>query len=423
MSTSTLLNKNKEYYLYALVYVAMIMLAPHSGFGYDLWCWAEWSVYIHNHGLEDIYNMHTDYPPLYLYVLELFGWIKGNEHAIRESIFQLKYITLVFEFCSVFILFTYIQKSDRAWVFLFIVLNPGFFYNNIIWGQVDGILGFLLLSCIVLVLSRKNTLAILLFLISLNFKIQSIIFLPLLLFILIHNISDYKGLTHVLYVLLALAALQLLIISPYLSKASFEHLSNTMLQSVDKYPIVSMNAYNCWYWFWENKDVTKINDAGKWLAISYKIWGLLLFFISSVAALIPVFVTSIKDAVVKNKEPYKNIGQLFLSAGLIAVLFFFCNTQMHERYSHYGLIFLAAYFTVSGNYLPFLFMSIAYFLNMESVLKALQFPNYRIVLFNADFIAAIYFLLIIYLYFLIYKKSDLIGQIREALHALSKKQF
>jgi Gpi18-like mannosyltransferase len=422
MSTYTPLNNKKEYYLYALIYVVLILLTPRTGMEFDMWRWTEWCIYIYKNGLETIYDSHTDYPPLYLYILNIFGWIKGSEQSIRDSIFQLKYITLLFEFGSIFILFKYVEKSLRPWVFLFIVFNPGFFYNNIIWGQIDGILAFFLLASIVLVLSRKNTLAILVFVLSLNFKVQSVIFLPLLLILFVHNSSDYKGLTHALYVLLAMLSLQLLIILPYLAKIPAEQLFNTMLQSADKYPMISIDAFNWWCWFGGNDYyLSQTKDTGTFISITHKSWGLLLFFVTSILALLPILATSIKEASIKNTERYKHIDKVFLSAGLTAVLFFFFNTQMHERYSHYGLIFLAAYFTVSGNYLPFLFISIAYFLNMESILHALPFANHGIALFNANFIAAIYFLLIIYLYFLIYQKYPIIIQIKETIRSVLKK--
>lgn len=423
MYTSTLLNKNKEYYLYTMLYITFIILTPKNGMGFDMTCWSEWSIFIFNNGLENIYNSHADYPPLYLYILEFFGWLKGSEEAIRKSIYQLKYLTLLFEFGSIFILFKYINKSERPWFFLFILLNPGFFYNSIIWGQVDGILAFLLLSSVVLALSRKNFLALIVFVLSINFKVQSIIFLPLLLFILIHNISDYKGLQYSLFVILAIISLQILLIAPYLSETSSEQLFSTMLQSVDKYPAISKNAYNWWYWFWDNNQPSHTTDSETWLSISYKSWGLILFFTTSIAALVPVFAMVLKEALAKNKDYLKHIDKIFLSAGIVPILFFFCNTQMHERYSHYGLIFLAAFVTVSGNYLPFILLSIAYFLNLESVLEALPFSNHAIVLFNADFIAAIYFSLIVYLYFLIYKKSHFENNIKEVVFSLQKKKI
>jgi Gpi18-like mannosyltransferase len=402
----------KEYFLYGLIYIIFLILAPHTGLWNDVLCWTDWCVYIHKNGLENVYHSYTDYPPLYHYILSFFAWIKNDESSIRNYIYELKYITLLFEFCSIFILFGYIKKELRPWIFLFVILNPGFFYNNIIWGQVDGIFSFLILSSIILAINRKNTAALFLFILGLTFKVQAIIFFPLLLFILIHNFSDYKSFAYALCVMLSITCFMLLIISPFIYSDTVNLMLHTFSNAVDKYPAVSLNAYNWWYWFFDG-DLTKISDTGLFLHISYKTWGLVCFFIASVIALIPVFTISIYESMNKNKERFNAIDKIFLAAALITIVFFFFNTQMHERYSHYALIFLGAYFAVSGNYIPFLLLSIAYFLNLEAGLMALNLPNYKILLFNPRFVAGVYFILMAYLYYLSYKGSNPLKKIRE----------
>jgi len=402
----------KEYFLYGLVYLMFVILAPHTGLWNDVLCWTDWCVYIHKNGFENIYHSYTDYPPLYHYILRFFAWIQHDESAIRNHIYELKYITLLFEFCSIFLLFRYVKKELRPWIFLFIMLNPGFFYNNIIWGQVDGIFSFLILFSVILAINRNNTAALLLFTLGLTFKVQAIVFFPLLLFILIHNFADYKGIVHVLWTITSIACLILLLISPFIYSNTITLMLNAFFNSIGKYPIVSLNAYNWWYWFFDG-DLTKISDTGLWLHISYKTWGLILFFIASSTALLPVFVISIVQAMNKSREKFKEIDKVFLAAALITLVFFFFNTQMHERYSHYAFIFLGAYFAISGNYLPFLLLSIAYFLNLEAGLQALNLPNYKILLFQPHFVAGIYFVLIAYLYYLTYKNLRLPKQLKE----------
>ena len=56
---------------------------------------------------------------------------------------------------------------------------------------------------------------------------------------------------------------------------------------------------------------------------------------------------------IKVVKQLKNIDIVFASAASVTILFFFFNTQMHERYSHYALIFLAGYFAVKNNYFLF----------------------------------------------------------------------
>ena len=147
----------------------------------------------------------------------------------------------------------------------------------------------------------------------------------------------------------------------------------------------------------------------------------MLFFFSSVVALMPVFIICISQIFLKTKEPFKYVDKVFLSAGLISLIFFFCNTQMHERYSHYALIFMAGYFAVTTNYIPFLLVSVAYFLNMEDVLMALKFPNYSVAVFVPEYIAGLYLVIITYLYYLLYSKLDLLDRIKILLHTIFSK--
>lgn len=407
----TPLNNYKEYFLYALIYVMFITLMQLTGHHGDNGCWSSWSNYIVNQGIGNVYHAGTDYPPLYYYVLDLYGHLMGSEESIIKNIYWLKSITFLAEFGSIFLLFRYVKKENQPWLFLFIMLNPGFFYNSLIWGQVDGIFGFLTISMVLLAIHRKNTFALICFILCLNFKVQGIIFLPLLILLLIHNLSDYKGFLHALFVILILIGLQTLIILPFIINGTLELLWTAVMHSVGKYSQVSINAYNMHYWLFEGNP-TEIEDAGIWKGISYKNWGMICFFIASAFTLIPIFVTSIQSALHRNADPFKLMEKVFLSAALIGLSFFFFNTQMHERYSHYALIFLAAYFAVAGNYLPFLCCATACFLNEESVLRVLNLPNYDVAIFYPKAIAVLYAVIIVYLYYLLYAGSDLLNNIK-----------
>ena len=58
---------------------------------------------------------------------------------------------------------------------------------------------------------------------------------------------------------------------------------------------------------------------------------------------------------------------------------------------------------------------------MEAVLRALSFPNYGILIFNPVFIAIIYFVLIVVLYYLIYKDSNFLVNIKHIINSLRSK--
>jgi hypothetical protein len=86
---------------------------------------------------------------------------------------------------------------------------------------------------------------------------------------------------------------------------------------------------------------------------------------------------------------------VLLSFGTIPLLFAFFNTQMHERYWHAAILFLAAYGFLRHDYLPYVLASVAYFLNLEGILRFLQLKNYGVLVFQPWFVAALFGLTIL----------------------------
>lgn len=91
-----------------------------------------------------------------------------------------------------------------------------------------------------------------------------------------------------------------------------------------------------------------------------------------------------------------------LIASLIPLLFFYFNTQMHERYSHPAFIFLILYAVIQNKPLPSIIGCLAYLLNLDAVLKSIVFQNYGVFIFSREFISALYLITIIWLYILLY---------------------
>ena len=81
----------------------------------------------------------------------------------------------------------------------------------------------------------------------------------------------------------------------------------------------------------------------------------------------------------------------------------FFNTQMHERYWHASLLFLASYAFLSRNYWPFALVSVAYFLNLEATLHFLDLHNYKVLIFNSRFVAGIFALAIVLAFSSLYR--------------------
>ncbi len=328
--------------LFSLFFVIM----PHNGNSFDMGCWKQWAEYIFKNGLGNVYQSNTDYLPLFHYVLKIFGLLQGNVENIGRNIHFLKSFTLLFHFVTGFFLISFIKKriisSDKKIVYvLFYLLNIAILYNTVVWGQVDAIL-----TCFVFIASyfafKKNVLLSLIFLIlAINFKLQAIIFLPVIGLMLLPIIISTFSIKNLLKWIFIPFILQIIILLPFILSGTLDKLWFVITGSVGKWPFVSMNAYNIWDFILSGNLYT-MHDNKTFIGISYKQWGLLMFFVTSGIALFPLFKHGYLS--VRKKTDFNfPLEKFLIICGIIPLLFFYFNTQMHERYAHPAFVFLIAY--------------------------------------------------------------------------------
>lgn len=399
----------RKYALLCLFFFGLfLVIAPRPGFMSDIYCWSRWASYIFEHGLGNVYHSDTDYLPLYHYILKLYGSCQGSIEHIHQNIYYLKFITLPFHFVTGLFLALLIKKEQETWDqtilnVLFYVLNIAVLYNSIIWGQIDAMVTSLIfIACFFAY--RKEVLGALCFMIvALNLKLQAIIFIPVIGLLVLPVMIQQYTVRRLLQWLLIPLTIQCLIISPFLYAGTFGSLWGVVTGSVGKFPVVSMNAYNLWDFLLDGNLIT-MQDSQQYWGLTYRNWGLLFFFVSSGIALLPLL-QAVYQTIFKQKDFNFPLEQLLLIAGIIPLLFFFLNTQMHERYSHPALVFVIAYAIHQAKPTIAILVSVAYLLNMEGVMKFLELPNYATLIFDRDFIALLYLLSIILLYAALFQKN------------------
>jgi Gpi18-like mannosyltransferase len=390
---------------YLPILLLLIVLTPTTGHGWDCYCWGEWCKYQNQHGISNTYRGWTDYLPLYHYILNLFGKMIGNIEEIPRYIYRLKYITYLFELGSTLIIFYILNNQFKdffksLFYSIFYFLNFAVLYNSAIWGQVDGIMTFFVFASIVSAYYNKIILSILLFVLAVNMKLQAMFFLPLLLYVLALHF-ERKQLVKIGISLFCALLLQFLIISPFYFNGDFDKLWNVIENSVGKFPHITMNAYNFWALLVDSKNFFD-SDADQFWLFSYKSWGLLLFLSSSFMALIIPLVRVFKKLIL-GKSLNNSLNEILLLGAIIPLLFFFFNTQMHERYSHPAFIFITIYSLLNRKIHILVIPSIAYFLNLEDVLQAFNTQNYSTLIYTPFFIALLYLLTIVLLFIELYK--------------------
>ncbi|MBU6324753.1 MAG: hypothetical protein KJS92_04630, partial [Bacteroidetes bacterium] len=158
-------------------------------------------------------------------------------------------------------------------------------------------------------------------------------------------------------------------------------------------------AFNFWYLVLpETVNPVDLSDRAIWLSgISYHAWGMLLLFGSLFLFATLLFGKRLLQACRNRQFPSFSLDDYLLSGTMLALCFFFFPTQMHERYSHPAWLFMGLWCIRNVQLMPFILFSVAYYLNMEMVLRSLELNNYEVFYFKPIFIAFLYAILLAYL--------------------------
>jgi Gpi18-like mannosyltransferase len=306
-------------------------------------------------------------------VLFGFGRLAHGAERIYRYRHLLKIPTLLFDFWGAIWAVRFFGGGDSNQRFILSLLfffNVGYLYNTLAWEQVDAILGTLAFAAIVQALRQRVVSSMVLFVLTINMKTQGIIFLPplLLLWAPQWRLAPRRlgqG------VLLA-AAVQVLILLPYIVAGKVEKIAKVVAGAVDYFPMVSLNCFNMWVVLVHPYDLP---DTLKWAGLSYKQWGLLGFLVASAVVLLPLGLRTLQLLRTRAAFSLHDAPLVLLSLGLVPVVFCYFNTQMHERYWHPALLLLGSYALLRQRYALFCVFSGAYFLNLEYALKY-QVPPY-----------------------------------------------
>lgn len=395
------------------VFVLFLFLIPDTTTPgkFDRRCWITWSNYISGNGLGNVYKLGVNYLPLYHYVLYLYGKLYESTEGIIYHINSLKYITFFFELLGVYFVYRLIRdqyKNTLAGVFvlLLIILNPVFLYDSVLYGQVDGIYATFIFASVFFGIKRSPAWSLISFIIALNLKLQSITFLPLIFFLNLDHVLEGFSIKRTLSFIWPAVLLQVLLIVPFAIQGDLVKVWSVVTSSEGMYPFVSMGAYNWWYFFIENP--VEVIDTTGVFGRSFKRIGQGLYIITALIACWPFVKYYYSKYLKKNNESkYPGIPQILLMGLLMSLLFFYLNTEMHARYVHAAIIFAGAYAIYNRSYIIYVFLSIAYFLNLEDSAKILKgnIAEYKSFLFEPRFVAALFLVALVLSFYQIFNKQ------------------
>jgi len=387
------------------LFVLLCFYMPAVYLPYDKNCFQTWCLFIFENGLTQAYHCpdpEMNYPPMMCYMLWLFGKFQGSHEHIVNYFQFFKAYGLLFDFAGALLVLRLVSNKKLEILFLLLLIaNPIFIYNSYLWGQLDSILAFFAFASLYFLLKENLLAADVCFLLILNLKPQAIVFAPPLLLLSISQFYGKITWRKIATTILACVFIQLALLLPFILKGEMSGIINVYLHAVGYHPKISVAAFNAWV-FLLGKGCFDMSDEIKFGLFSYKQFGFLLFFVASILALLPLFLVTLSKFFFRGKFILTN-NLALLSFALIPLLFFFFNTEMHERYSHPAMIFIAAYSFRTKRVFLFLLFCFAYFCNMEPRLYGLGFPNYNILIFDPYFVASLFAVLIASLYFFLYQ--------------------
>jgi Gpi18-like mannosyltransferase len=383
-----------------LLFVLLLLLVPRAGHQGDLGYWQHWASYIFEHGLGNVYQLEdNNYNPLFHYILWLHGASLGSLEKLHHYIHFIKAYTLLFDFAGAFWAASLVPERNRRFgLALLLLLNIAYLYNTLIWVQVDGIYSFFCFGAVVLAARRHPVASMLCYVLAFAAKTQAIIFLPPLL--LLWAPQWWSRPTKLLLSVGAGAGLVVLVLAPFIWWSLDNYVPRIIeinQNAAGTYPLLSLNAYNLWYLLPVGDTLS--TDQLLLGGLPCHTWGLLLFCGFSALTLWPLLTTAVRSVLASRATGLPlaapDLGLVLLCCGTIPLVFAFFNTQMHERYWHAALLFMAAYGFVRRDYLPYVLVSTAYLFNLEAVLHYLELLNYGVLLFMPNFIASLFGLAIL----------------------------
>lgn len=356
----------KKYPLLTLVILGLLLRLSllFIDFSWDINNHIAWAKDLHNRGFSGFYEtvssevyatVYPNYPPLSLFIFYLVYPLQAIIYSVAwwlnltfplfpsKLIFFLKdrvFLAAAFKLPAIIadlaiawlcflIVKKTVPKNKKIHLLIpsLILFNPAFFYNSALWGQIDSIPVFFVLSSIYLLLfTRKSIFSGFFFVLAILVKPTALVYLPLY---IIFFIRKYSLINFLKSFLLSLLLFYFSFI-PFLDNLSNPLLPFTIFSkkilAAQSLPFVTNGAFNFWVLV---TGFEGIKDTAPFIfGISYKLWG---YFITG-------FIFSLVTYSFFNKKD--RVTAFFYAVFLLALASFLFLTKMHERYSLLPLLFL-----------------------------------------------------------------------------------
>ncbi|HUU86048.1 MAG TPA: NPCBM/NEW2 domain-containing protein [Phycisphaerae bacterium] len=354
---------------------ARVVLSMRDGHLADVNLFLGWMRALAEHGLGGFYEAgtHCNYPPLHVLTLRGLGellsvydpelanaawlraWLRGPACLADVLITLLLYVEVRR------LVGTRTAVAAGALYFL----NPVSLYNSAYWGQVDSIHSAFVLLALVGLNRRRDGLAGAAMALALLQKLQSIVFVPLILFD-VYRWRRGRGLGRCA---IGAAIAAVVVLAPFAATGSLRPALRDGYSVVGQYRKLSVNAFNLWgladdpaapddavpTWLVElaaGDEVEVAEDAGWLMRLTARNISMILFVLG-VALTLSAY------------SRRHTAAARSLAAGVLGLVFFFLLTEMHERYA-YPVIAVLPIWAVTGAWKEraYLLVSVLMLLNL-----------------------------------------------------------
>jgi Gpi18-like mannosyltransferase len=411
------MNRSLDLSIPLLLFLFLTAMFPYlPGMGYDMHnCFEPWAVHIKRQGLINAYASDTDYMPIFQYMLWVYEKLAGTEKAVIDNLRYISCFVLLGDYIGVWYVYKWTDKKTAYFVMLLLcILNLGYSYNTILWGQIDGILCALIFMSVYYAYKGNNLLGAVCMVLAFNFKIQCIVIVPVWGLLMLNNVLSAKGSANVWWKqvvlpILAAAAAQFILLVPFMmGDYGPRRIIYIIGHSFSKYQSISIKAANIWHWLVRDKgDLLYASDTMMWIGgLTYKQAGLIMFFTAAFFAMWPllkVIISKLRG----NTSAMPSREMVWITGALVYLLFYFLNTEMHERYCQPAFIFITAYAFFTRDFFPWIVFSIMYFLTLEFSAVHFRLANYDTFIFDLRFLAGLTAVTIGYLYYRLYRHYNI----------------
>lgn len=394
------INKKTLYILVLTAFVVRAVIAVlNKGFPSDMACFYSWANMAYKDGLGNFYTSgaFADYPPGYIYILYVQGFLLSVLKADYMSgicLLILKLPAILCDIATGVLIYKAAQKeqseSRTLMIAAFYLLNPAVILNSCVWGQVDAVMGFMLLLMCSLLIDRKMIPSYLVYGVGVLLKPQMLIFTPVLIYGIIVNVIledfDRHNFFYNLFGGISVIFGMILACVPF----GLQNIIGLYVKTLGSYPYVSVNAYNFWAFLGKNW----VPQEEKLLFLSYQHWGTMIIF--AIVAVSAFFFFRAG----KKKSRY------FTTGAVLIISMFLFSVRMHERYLFPAMALLLAAYAVrprKGFFFSYLAVTLAQLYNTADVLFLYSKDGYSSSAGMVRLISAGTVLAGLYFYYMLYR--------------------